>query len=85
MFSALSDGTDDEVRSEIMSVMPRIILGHVTGRAAGDDGGTAKSNLPPPNKFLGGVDLVGGGTRAVYQGTNGKNSTHRSGMFEEMR
>lgn len=42
-----------------MSVMPHIILRHVTGRAGGDDGGTTKSNLSPYNKFLGESD--GGG------------------------
>lgn len=36
-----------------MSVMPHIILRHVTGRAEGDDGATTKSNLSPPNKLGG--------------------------------
>lgn len=53
-----------------MSVMPHIILRHVTGRAEGDDGGTTKSDMSPPNKFLDESDRRGAGGRAEEGATS---------------
>lgn len=75
-----------------MSVMPHIILRHVTGRAEGDDGGTTKSDLSPPNTFLG--ESEGGQEELTLWGEAlalrinakiGQRSSEDGKMFEEMK